>query len=99
MKFGEKDTAVGFGTFCNVLEMCEKEMQRVADCQSMVNYREWSKMGVRNTIMAVSQPILRFLYNVPFIGYYIDLFTLTVSASLIRFGSGINYSIYNYIKK
>ena len=39
-------------------------------------------------IVSVIQPILSFLYNLPVIGYYIDLLSLCITASFPRFACG-----------
>ncbi len=45
-------------------------------------------MSVTAKIIGFVEPLLRILYNLPLVGYYIDLISLTVSASMVRFSSG-----------
>ena len=45
-------------------------------------------MALAAKVLSVVQPLLKFLYTLPFIGYYIDLFALFVAAAMPRFASG-----------
>ena len=46
-------------------------------------------MSFPATIVAWIQTILGFLYSAPIIGYYLDLFSLFFTASVVRCGSGL----------
>jgi len=46
-------------------------------------------MSVVSSIVYVLQKLLFVIYNLPFFGYFFDLFTLSVFA-LVRFGNGVN---------
>ena len=46
-------------------------------------------MNIVSTLVTIMQKLLFIFYNVPFFGYYFDLFTLSL-ISLVRFGNGIN---------
>ena len=45
-------------------------------------------MTTTGTIIAIFQKIMGVLYNLPVIGYYIDLCTLFITAAMLRCASG-----------
>ena len=46
-------------------------------------------MTVISSVVWVLQKLLFIFYKMPFLGYYFDLFTMTL-ITLVRFGNGIN---------
>eukprot|EP01083_Nonionella_stella_P279259 950050_1 len=45
-------------------------------------------MSVAAKVMMIVEPLLRILYGLPFIGYYFNLLSLTIAASIVRCSSG-----------